>query len=88
MDELLKEEMEKLEKIANFSREKAHDMIMERVETSMAREIAEFIKDKEAEAKLEVDKKAKNLLVNSMEKYANDVTTIQTVSTIDLPMMK
>ena len=85
MDELLKEEMEKLEKIANFSREKAHDMIMERVETSMAREIAEFIKDKEAEAKLEVDKKAKNLLVNSMEKYANDVTTIQTVSTIDLP---
>lgn len=58
---------------------------MERVETSMAREIAEFIKDKEAEAKLEVDKKAKNLLVNSMEKYANDVTTIQTVSTIDLP---
>ena len=85
MDELLKEEMEKLEKIANFSREKAHDMIMERVETSMAREIAEVIKDKEAEAKLEVDKKAKNLLVNSMEKYANDVTTIQTVSTIDLP---
>ena len=52
MDELLKEEMEKLEKIANFSREKAHDMIMERVETSMDREIAEFIKDKEAEAKL------------------------------------
>jgi ribonucrease Y len=85
MDDLLKEEMEKLEKIANFSREKAHDLIMSRVETDMANEIASFIKDKEAEAKLEVDKKAKNLLVNSMEKYANDVTTIQTVSTIDLP---
>ena len=48
-------------------------------------EIAEFIKEKEAEAKLEVDNKAKNLLVNSMEKYSNDVTNIQTVSTINLP---
>ena len=85
MDDLLKEEMEKLEDIAKFSKDKAHDLIMQRVETSMTSEIATFIKDKEAEAKLEVDKKAKNLLVNSMEKYANDVTTIQTVSTIDLP---
>ena len=85
MDDLLKEEMERLETIAKFSKEKAHDLIMERVESSMSKEIAEYIKDKEAEAKLEVDKKAKNLLVNSMEKYANDVTTIQTVSTISLP---
>ena len=80
MDELLKQEMSKLEEIAKFSKERAHDLIMERVENTMAKEIAEYIKDKEAEAKLEVDKKAKNLLVNSMEKYANDVTTIQTVS--------
>ena len=45
MDELLKEEMEKLENIAKFSKEKAHDMIMERVENTMSKEIAEFIKD-------------------------------------------
>ena len=85
MDDLLKEEMEKLETIAKFSKEKAHDMIMQRVESSMEVEIAEFIKEKEAEAKLEVDNRAKNLLVNSMEKYSNDVTNIQTVSTINLP---
>ena len=85
MDDLLKEEMEKLETIAKFSKEKAHDMILQRVESSMEVEIAEFIREKEAEAKLEVDTKAKNLLVNSMEKYSNDVTSIQTVSTINLP---
>lgn len=84
MDDLLKEEMEKLETIAKFSKEKAHDMIMQKVESSMEVEIAEFIKEREAEAKLEVDNKAKNLLVNSMEKYSNDVTNIQTVSTINL----
>lgn len=85
MDDLLKEELEKLETIAKFSKEKAHDEIMKRVESNMEVEIAEFIKEKEAEAKLEVDEKAKNLLVNSMEKYSNDVTSIQTVSIISLP---
>ena len=85
MDELLREEIEKLESIAKLPREKAHDLIMQRVEDSMSKEIAEYIKDRESEAKLEVDKKAKELLVNSMEKYANDVTTIQTVTTISLP---
>ena len=85
MDELLKQEMEKLEGIAKFSKEQAHKQILERVENDMSREIAEYIKEKEAEAKLEVDKKAKNLLVNSMQRYSNDVTNLQTVTTISLP---
>lgn len=85
MDELLKEEIEKLESIAKLSRDKAHDLIIQRVEETMNKEIAEYIKDRESEAKLEVDKKAKDLLVHSMEKYANDVTTLQTVTTISLP---
>lgn len=85
MDELLKQEMGVLENIAKFSKEQAHQMILERVENDMSKEIATLIKEKEAEAKLEVDKKAKNLLVNSMQRYSNDVTNIQTVSTIQLP---
>ena len=85
MDELLKEEMEKLENIAKFSKEKAHDLIMKRVENEMENEVSEFIREKEAEAKLEADSRAKNLLVNSMARYSNDVTNIQTISTISLP---
>jgi ribonuclease Y len=85
MDELMKEEMEKLEGIAKFSKEKAHDLIMERVEAEMEKEIAEYIKDEEAAAKLEIDAKAKDLLVTSMEKYSNDVTNLSTTSTIALP---
>ena len=85
MDELLKQEMEKLEGISKFSKEKAREMILERVENEMSKEIATMIKEKEAEAKLEVDKKAKNLLVNSMQRYSNDVANIQTVTTIQLP---
>ena len=85
MDELLKEEMTVLEGIAKFSKEQAHKIILERVENEMAKEIAAIIKEKEAEAKLEVDKKAKDLLVHSMQRYSNDVTNLQTVTTISLP---
>jgi len=85
IDELMKEELEQLEEIAKFSKEKAHDMIMKRVEENMSREIAEYIKEQEAEAKLKANETAKDLIVGSMQRYANDVTSEQTVSTITLP---
>ena len=85
MDNLIKEELEQLEKISGMSKEKAHDLIMNRVESEMEKEIAEYIRDEEAKAKLEANEKAKNLIVNSMERYADDVVGVQTVSTIELP---
>ena len=85
MEELLKEEMEKLEQIANFSKEKAHDLIMKRVEDDMAIEIVDYIKEQERVAKLEAHEKAKQIIVSSMERYSEDVANEQTVSTIDLP---
>lgn len=85
MEELLKEEMEQLERIAKFSKEKAHDLIMKRVEATMAKEKAEYIKEQESEAKLIAAEKAKQLIVGSMQRYSNDVTNEQTVSTIILP---
>ncbi len=85
MDELLKQEMQELENIAKFSKEKAHDLIMKRVEETMSHEIASYVKEEEAKAKLEAHEKAKQIIVESMQRYSNDVSTEQTVSTIDLP---
>ena len=85
MEDLLKEEMEQLERIAKFSKEKAHDLIMKRVEATMAKEKAEYIKEQESEAKRIAAEKAKQLIVGSMQRYSNDVTNEQTVSTIILP---
>ncbi len=84
-ENVIKEQIEKLEKISGFSKKKAKEEIMKQVEISMSAEISAYIKEKEAEAKLEVDKKAKNLLVESMQKYASDVTNEQTVSVVALP---
>ncbi len=85
MDELLKQELAELEKIAKFSKEKAHDLIMKRVEDDMAKEIVDYIKEQERNAKLEAHEKAKQIIVSSMERYAEDVANEQTVSTIELP---
>ena len=85
MDELLKEEMVRLESIAKFSKEKAHDLIMKRCEEEMAREIADFVKEKEREARLNAAEKAKGIIIESMQRYSEDVATEQTVSTISLP---
>ena len=85
MDELLKEEMERLEKIAKFTKEKAHDLIMKRCEEAMSREIAEYVKAREQEARLTANDVAKNIIVESMQRYSEDVATEQTTSTIELP---
>ena len=84
-NEIIKQELEKLEKISGLTREQAKKNIMDIVEETMTKEIAAFIKDKEAEAKLDVDKKAKEMLVSSMQKYSADVTNEVTVSVINLP---
>jgi len=84
-NEIIKQELEKLENISGLTREQAKKNIMSIVEETMTKEIAAFIKDKEAEAKLDVDKKAKEMLVSSMQKYSADVTNEVTVSVINLP---
>jgi len=84
-DDKKREQVELLEKISKLSREEARKMIMKRVEDDITKEIAEYIKEKEMEAELEIDKKAKNMLVMSMQKYAADVSSEQTVTVVTLP---
>ena len=85
VEEIKKQQVELLEKIAGYSKNEAQDLVMKKVEEMMNLEIAAYIKDRETEAKLEVDKKAKSLLVTSMQKYAGDVASDQTVTVVNLP---
>ena len=85
MEEIKKQEMDKLESIANYTKQQAHDEIMKIVEEKMAKEVASYIKEKESIAKIESDNIAKEMIVNSMQRYAADVTNSQTVYVISLP---
>ena len=85
VEEIKKQQVDLLEKIAGYSKNQARDLVMKKVEEMMSLEIASYIKEQEENAKLEVDKKAKSLLVSSMQKYAADVASEQTVTVVTLP---
>ena len=85
VEEIKKEQVELLERIAGYSKNQARELVLKKVEEMMSLEIAALIKDKEAEAKLEADKKAKNMLITAMQRYAGDVAGEQTVTVVNLP---
>lgn len=85
LEQIQKEQIKELEKVAKMSQDKAEKLLMKKIEEQMSLEIASYIKERETEAKLSCDEAAKNLIVNSMEKYAMDMANEQTVSVITLP---
>lgn len=85
VEEIKKEQLDLLEKISGLNKEKAREMVMSKVKEGMNREIAEYIREAENEAKLTADRKANELLVSTMQKYAADIASDQTVTVVDLP---
>ena len=85
VEEIKQQQLDLLHEISGIKRDKAKEMVMAKVREAMAKEISAYIKETENEAKLEVDKKAKELLVSSMQKFASDVANEQTVTVVNLP---
>ena len=85
VEDIKKEELEKLEKISKYTKEKAREQVMAMVKEQMNKEIAEYIRERENEAKLEMDNKAREMIVSSMQRYAADIANDQTVTVVDLP---
>lgn len=84
VEDIKKQQLELLEEISGYSKEYAKELVLSKVEESMNLEIASLIKEKEAEAKLIVDKKAKTMLVECMQKYAGDVVEEKTITVVNL----
>ena len=85
IEEIKKEQVDLLEKIAGFSKNQARDMVMKKVEEMMNLEIVNYIRERETEAELEADKKSKELLVEAMQKYSSEVANEQTITVVTLP---
>ncbi len=85
VEEIKQQQLDILHEISGISRDKAKEMVMAKVKEAMTKEISLYIKESENEAKLEVDRKAKELLVSSMQKFASDVSNEQTVTVVNLP---
>ena len=85
VEELKQQEIKVLNELSGISKEEARKLVMDKVKETMSKEITSYVRDRENEAKLECDKKARELLVSSMQKYASDVASLQTVTVVNLP---
>ncbi len=85
LDTIITLQNTKLLEIANLSEDKARGIIMERVEADMADEIGRYIREQEETAKSEANKTAKSIIVDAIQRLAQDVTAETTVSVVNLP---
>ncbi len=85
VEDIKQEQIALLEQISGYTEEQAKDIVMQKVEADMSLKISAYIKEREAEAKLQADRNARSLLVASMQRYAADVASEQTVTVVDLP---
>ncbi len=85
VDEIKNEQIKVLQDLSGIGKEEARKLVMDKVKESMDLEIASYIKERENETKLECDKKAREMLVLSMQRYAADVAEEQTVTVVNLP---
>ena len=78
-------ELDELSKIAKMSIDEAKSTMMNKLQDDMKIEMATYIKSEQDKAKSEVDKKAKELLVQSIQRCATDHTSEATVTVVSLP---
>lgn len=78
-------QLQELEKISGLTSEQAKEYLLKTVEDEVKHETAVMIKDLEARAKEEADKKAKDLIITAIQKSAADHVAEATISVVQLP---
>lgn len=85
VDELIQEQRSKLEKISDLSSVEAKKMLIDSMQSEARHDAAKLIKQIEEEAHETADKKAKNILALSIQRYAGDYVAEKSVSVVPLP---
>ena len=76
---------QELERISGLTSEQAKDYLLKIVEDEVKHESAVMIKEMESRAKEEADKKAKEYVVNAIQRCAADHVSETTISVVQLP---
>jgi len=85
VERAIREQRERLEKIAGLSREEAKELLLSQVEEESKRETAQILKKMEMKIKEEAEKKAKNIIASAIQRCASDHVAETTVSVVPLP---
>ena len=76
---------QELERISGLTSEQAKEYLLKTVEEDVKHDTAKMIKEMEAQAKEEADKKAKDYVVTAIQKCAVDHVSETTISLVQLP---
>ena len=85
VEELQAKRLQELERISGLTSEQAKDYLLKTVEDEVKHETAVMIKEMESRAKEEAGKKAKEYVVNAIQKCAADHVAEATISLVQLP---
>ena len=82
---LSEERVQELERISGLTSEQAKEYLLKTVEDDVKHDTAKMIKELEAQAKEEADKKAKEYVVTAIQRCAADHVAETTISVVQLP---
>ncbi len=85
VSKLNEQRVQELERISGLTSEQAKDYLLKIVEEEVKHETAVMIKEMETRAKEEADKKAKEYVVNAIQRCAADHVSETTISVVQLP---
>ena len=85
VDELSQQRVQELERISGLTSEQAKEYLLKTVEEDVKHDTAKMIKELEAQAKEEADKKAKEYVVTAIQRCAADHVAETTISVVQLP---
>ncbi|MGN0734126.1 MAG: ribonuclease Y [Emergencia sp.] len=85
LDSFLAKQIEELEKISGMTAEEAKQLLLAEVEKDVRHDASVMIKDIEAKAKEEADRRAKEIISGAIQRCAADHVAESTVSVVALP---
>jgi len=85
INKLKEQEVEKLEKISKFSREKAKTELLKAIEVQSQKELFEQLKKLEREKKEDLEKKARDIMLSAMQRLDASQVAETTTTTVSLP---
>ena len=85
VDELSQQRVQELERISGLTSEQAKEYLLKTVEEDVKHDTAKMIKEMEAQAKEDADKKAKECVVTAIQRCAADHVAETTISVVQLP---
>lgn len=85
LDKMHQQRIQELERISNLTREEAKQLLLETVKEEARQDMARVIREVEAEAKEEAERRAREIIAVAIQRFASDQVAETTVSMVPLP---